>query len=802
MATLANKEKNKDHDNKEWLILLLLLLLSFVCVFCASQSALYSIVTNQIPGNNMRSQNEADYGPGISMAIPPLYRDRIIAELVNDEEALIASSLGTIGSVPVAVSILPQSTALPVPTPRPPLPTPSPQPTFTATPAPSEATNVGDDPTSVPTSSEPQPQTSPTVSAPPTVAPASPTVPALPTASPPPLPSPTLSVPTSTASPVVPPTPLPTSPPPTAIPNIPPTANDDTATTAEDVAVVIDVLSNDTDSDGLLVPSTVSLVSGPTNGSVSINSSNGQITYTPNPDFNGSDSFSYQVCDNDGACDTATVTITVTPVNDPPVAVDDTATTFQETAVAIDVPANDSDPEGNLDLTSVTIISGPSNGTGSVNPVTGVITYTPAVGFVGLDTFTYVIFDTDLPILSATATVTITVLPIVYFNSVTYSVDEDKGPAVITVTLSAASAVTAMVDYATSGGTATAGSDYTVTNGTLTFLPGQQILTFTIPISDDILANEFTETVSLTLSNAVNATLGITNSATLSIIDNDTVSVQFGKTQYSVNEGNDAGTGLVTATILITLTNPSATPITVDYATVTGGTATAGVDYNSSSGTLTFLPLQTHQSFFVGVISDTTLLPASELDETIALTISNSVSATLGAPNTATLTIIEDDPPGSCPGGSTAPNVGSPDGVTVTIACGEGVVMNLGTPITADGNNDADLVYYGGISGVTILLDQVIVQIGSSSSGPWHTVFYWGDDILNENTNIGSSVPLPESNNKTILTTLLYGTPPLQSGITIDVDARVPAGSYSYVRIYAPYGPADGVEVDAIEILP
>lgn len=120
-------------------------------------------------------------------------------------------------------------------------------------------------------------------------------------------------------------------------------AVDDTATTAEDIPVTIDVLANDT---GLGdVPITVSLSSAPAEGTASVNPDN-TITYTPNADFNGTDSFSYQVKDNDGETSTGLVTISVTPVNDAPVAVDDFFTTPQDTPVSIVLKATD--PEVDL----------------------------------------------------------------------------------------------------------------------------------------------------------------------------------------------------------------------------------------------------------------------------------------------------------------------------------------------------------------------------------------------------------------------------------------------------------------------
>lgn len=101
-----------------------------------------------------------------------------------------------------------------------------------------------------------------------------------------------------------------------AIPsNEPPVANDDTAVTDEDVAVLIDATANDTDPDNNLDPSTATVVTGPASGTL-VNNGDGTFTYTPDADFNGSDSFTYEVSDTDGASDTATVSITVNSVVD------------------------------------------------------------------------------------------------------------------------------------------------------------------------------------------------------------------------------------------------------------------------------------------------------------------------------------------------------------------------------------------------------------------------------------------------------------------------------------------------------
>ena len=103
----------------------------------------------------------------------------------------------------------------------------------------------------------------------------------------------------------------------------------------------------------------------------------GTITYTPAVDWNGVDSFDYEICDTDGLCATATVTVTVTPQNDPPTAVDDIDTTPEDTPVVVDVAGNDTDPDGNLDPTTATATTVPANGVTTDN-VDGTITYTPA----------------------------------------------------------------------------------------------------------------------------------------------------------------------------------------------------------------------------------------------------------------------------------------------------------------------------------------------------------------------------------------------------------------------------------------
>jgi len=183
-----------------------------------------------------------------------------------------------------------------------------------------------------------------------------------------------------------------------------PTANDDFADTDGTNPVVIDVLANDTDPDGPLNVGSVTIVTPPTHGSVSVNPT-GEVTYTPLARFDGTDSFTYFILDEAGArSNIAKVTIIVHQ----PKANDDFATTPAGQKVTIPVLANDHDPDGALLPESATIVKPPSHGSATVNPSTGAIDYTPASGFVGTDTLKYVVAD-EHGATSDPATVTIVV---------------------------------------------------------------------------------------------------------------------------------------------------------------------------------------------------------------------------------------------------------------------------------------------------------------------------------------------------------------------------------------------------------
>ncbi|MDG2599541.1 tandem-95 repeat protein, partial [Vibrio parahaemolyticus] len=177
----------------------------------------------------------------------------------------------------------------------------------------------------------------------------------------------------------------------------------DKATVVEDTPTIIKVLGNDTfEGDGKVV--SLDANNGPANGTVSVNP-DGSVTYTPNDNYHGTDSFTYIVTSG-GVSESTTVSVDVTPVNDAPVAKDDIATTQEDTAVTIDVLPNDSDVDG--DKLSIESASVPKE-QGTVEVVNGKLVFTPAENFNGDAEITYTVTDGQL---TDEAKVTVTVNPV------------------------------------------------------------------------------------------------------------------------------------------------------------------------------------------------------------------------------------------------------------------------------------------------------------------------------------------------------------------------------------------------------
>ena len=207
------------------------------------------------------------------------------------------------------------------------------------------------------------------------------------------------------------------------------------------------------------------------------------------------------------------------------------------------------------------------------------------------------------------------------------SAAEDTGNVTFTISTSMPISADIMVDFTTQDLTATAGSDYTSTSGTATIPGGELEIGITVSIANDNLAED-SETFSLILDNAVNATIAV-GSAEATIIDNDVASL----TVAGLTVSEDAGNTLVT----ITSSNPCSRDITFEY-TTQDGIAVADEDYRPVAGTAMLPAGETTTSLSVEIIDDT----LSETDETLTVTISNAAHATI-AQASATLTIFDND---------------------------------------------------------------------------------------------------------------------------------------------------------------
>jgi hypothetical protein len=229
----------------------------------------------------------------------------------------------------------------------------------------------------------------------------------------------------------------------------------------------------------------------------------------------------------------------------------------------------------------------------------------------------------------------------VYFDKLAYNVGEVTRNAVISVRRSGNLTGTSTVQYQTADGTATQPGDYLPASGTLTFLPNQALRAFAVPIVNDQVIGEGTETVELGLSSPTGATLGtqdgsLPGEVVLNIKDNDGAqTVEFVRTAYSVLETAPK------VVLSVTRKGGAAGSVVVNYTTV-DGTAMQPADYTLSSGTLTFAPGQATKTVAVSIVDDTETEGAHAFTMTLSLPMQPGV--TLGALSTATVEIRDNEP--------------------------------------------------------------------------------------------------------------------------------------------------------------
>jgi VCBS repeat-containing protein len=436
-----------------------------------------------------------------------------------------------------------------------------------------------------------------------------------------------------------------------------PIAADDGYTTNENAPLSIDapgLLTNDTDADvdDLLRVTAVDLTG--TVGNV-VWAPDGSFEYDPDGQFDhlaagdtATDSFGYTLSDGQGGNDTATVTITITGINNAPIAVDDAHSTDKGLILTIPTPGfliNDSDVDDGDELTILEVDDSATLGLVAYFS-TGSFGYDPFGQFDDLqegetatDSFTYTISDRDG--LTDTATVTITITntpegPASVSISDASQVEGDGDPAsmVFTVSLSHVPVEVVKVDYATNGGSAEQGVDFQETSGTLVFNPGVSTQTVSVPLIGDLL-DEIDETFQVELTRPVNVLIEDALADATILDDDDPPSISIG--DATLVEGDQ---GSSDAVFVVSLSAISSKTITLNFTTA-DESATSVDDYVAASGTLTFAPGETEKQILVSVNGDS----AYEPNETFAVVLSSATNGTLvGPPAKGTIGNDDDQP--------------------------------------------------------------------------------------------------------------------------------------------------------------
>jgi hypothetical protein len=254
------------------------------------------------------------------------------------------------------------------------------------------------------------------------------------------------------------------------------------------------------------------------------------------------------------------------------------------------------------------------------------------------------------------------------------------------------------------------------------------------------------------------------------------------------------GASFVTGTPFPTATSTSpTTPTTISpviNTTVNAASPTNTFVYFLSTSTSTPRPNPTNTAGPAALPTTTFTVSTTP---TMTSTATETATATATPTSTHSPTPIATDP--------TPADIGTtPDGIPYNLPAGG--TLTLGINLVANGDSNFDLVYYEYPAGSGILLDWVIIEISDGNN--WYTIFNWGDNIADTNSNMNFNilsnpqVP-PEPDERDIPSGELYNS----TGIAIDVDSIVPAGTYSYIRFTAPTGDVDNnMEIDAIEVLP
>ncbi|MGB7444257.1 MAG: Ig-like domain-containing protein [Coleofasciculaceae cyanobacterium] len=326
--------------------------------------------------------------------------------------------------------------------------------------------------------------------------------------------------------------------------NLIPDARNDNALTNENTAVEINVLSNDSDPQGDDL--TISLVNQPDDGTAQVNN-NGTpnnpnddfIIYTPNPNFSGTDQFTYQVENSSGETNTATVRITVNAI---PEASNDNVTTNENTALDIDVLDNDTDEDGD-DLT-ISLLTAPVNGIAQINnngtvnnPNDDFIQYIPSPNYLGNDQFTYQVEDERGNIDTAVVNITVNAVPIA--NNDSASTNQETAVEIDVLNNDSdvdGDALSLSIDLQANNGTAQVNDNGTPNN------PADDLITYT-PEDGFFGTDQFTYQVDDGKGGNATATVNVTVNATPVAEDDDTITNENNAVVINVLNNDTDGDG-------------------------------------------------------------------------------------------------------------------------------------------------------------------------------------------------------------------------------------------------------------------
>jgi VCBS repeat-containing protein len=565
-------------------------------------------------------------------------------------------------------------------------------------------------------------------------------------------------------------------------PNQPPVAAADSFTVAEGGTLSVGapgLLGNDTDADTPASQLQVQIVSIPANGTLTANA-NGSFTYVHNGSETTSDSFTYRVSDGIATSNTVTVTITVTPVNDAPVANGDAYSTTEDTVLnGTTVLANDTDAEGNA-LTAVLV----SNGTlgNVVLNANGTFTYTPIANANGTDTFTYRASDGTGS--SNVATVTITISAVndapAFTGGGNVTVNEDSGA----YSQGWATGVTPGGGADEAGQTVSFGvtnnnnglfsvQPAIAPNGTLSFTPAPNAngsATVTVTASDSAGASSAAQTFTITVT-AVN----------------DAPSFAAGANQ-SVNE--DAGAQTVAS---------FATGITPGGgADEAGQTVAFGVTNNNNAlfsaqpaiapnGTLTYTPAANASGSATVTVVATDSGGASSAPQTFTITVTPVNDAPVNTVPAAQAT-NEDTPLGFSSGNGNAISVADVDAASlkVTLTATNGTLtLGVTTGLTVNNNGTSVVDATGSLTSINAALQTLTFTPATDYSGPAQITI-----LSDDQGSSGSGGALTDSDTIAITVNAVNDPPSFTGGGNVTVNEDSGAYSGTWATAISP-GPAN-----------